>query len=290
MTLISKINLGKSSSGILQSSPKIINNNISIIIPVKNNQTGIDEYISNLDFISHTSYQDTPLEVIIVDNNSFEPLTYLKKSNRTYSITLIKCSKIGPASARNKGASLAKGEYLLFNDSDCVPMIGFINNYITNYKNGVVGYAGNIKNKSSHLIGNYYDAQEILIAPHNENKNPHYLITANCLVLKSAFDKIGGFNESFTLAAGEDIDLGLRLQSQGSLSYCLNSVVMHTFEADIYSFVKRFYRYGRGNKHLSKVTGNSLKPNLFRPQKKSISNYILAFIQFISMYIGYIKV
>jgi glycosyltransferase involved in cell wall biosynthesis len=111
MTLISRLVFFKDEKKKTEkkSSERIIRNEISIVIPVKDNQKGIDNYLTK--FFETHSKTDFPKEIIIVDNNS-SPALELKSEYLNFGlpIELILCRKIGPASARNKGAEIAKGK------------------------------------------------------------------------------------------------------------------------------------------------------------------------------------
>ena len=82
----------------------------SIIVPVYN----VEEYIDKcLKSIYNQTYKD--FEVIVVnDGTKDSSMEYVKK----YDATIINQENKGLSAARNKGASKAKGEYIIFIDSD----------------------------------------------------------------------------------------------------------------------------------------------------------------------------
>ena len=245
------------------------------------------------EFFEIQSEDKLPKEIIIIDNNSTRQIKISEEFNeRKIPIKLFNCRKIGPASARNLGVKKATGNWILFVDSDCIPTDSLLTGYLT-ANEGAVAYAGNIKSVGNGLLSNYYISQEILIPLKTENSErkfvPQYLITANCLVLKSAFEEINGFNEKIKIAGGEDVDLGLRLSQIGRLEFALNSVVKHNFNDGILGFANRFRRYGKGNRIIEDIYGTKMKPNIFRPNKKSIWNEIFAKLQWIFLLIGYLK-
>lgn len=291
MTLVSRVVFQNKNSSKKILGPKIQIENISIVIPVKNNQHGIDRYL--LHFFESQKDNPLPKEIIIIDNNSDTEInistSYL---NRGIPIKVIKCIKKGPAAARNMGVNISTGEWILFNDSDCIPTRDLITGYISS-ENGSIGYAGNIKSYSNDLISNYYESQEILIPlksqAHNNEYSPQYLITANCLVLKSALEKIKGFDESITIAAGEDIDMGIKLTELGRLSYSFNSIVYHDFNDGWRGFRKRFIRYGEGNKIIEDIWKVNMRPYPFKPNHKTFFNIIAAKMQFVWLTVGYYK-
>ena len=262
-------------------------NEITIVIPVKNNQKGIELFL-NVFLKTHKS-ENYPKEIIIVDNNS-KPKLKIEIDDYPISLKILSCSKIGPASARNFGVKNVETEWILFTDSDCIPTENLLTGYLKN-QNKSIGYAGNIISESQDIISKYYEDQEILIPPEvyiNKNSSrPDYLVTANCLVWKKAFEVIGGFNENIKIAGGEDIDLGFKLLNVGELSYAFESVSKHNFGDGIRDFKDRFIRYGFGNRIISEIYNLDLEPKIFKPNKKTLINYILAYLQYKWLKKGY---
>lgn len=286
MTMISRLGFKPTKKNNLISDFLGKTDDITIVIPVKDNQNGIDLFLTEF-FKTHTiGYY--PKEIIIVDNNS-NPAIKITKDFPVI-VRLLTCSKIGPASARNLGVQQSKTDWILFTDSDCVPTSSLLTGYMK-VQNGSLGYAGNIKALGQDIISKYYEQQEILVPPKvyerpNEPR-PDYLITANCLVWRPAFDKVGGFNETIKIAGGEDIDLGFKLLNIGRLTYAFDSIARHNFGDGLLDFRERFVRYGFGNKIISKLYDLDLKPKTFKPNKRSSINYILAFLQYVWLSKGY---
>lgn len=260
---------------------------ITIVIPVKDNQEGINLFLRTF-FETHQT-ANFPKEIIIVDNNS-HPAIKLPCLSYPIPVRVFTCEKLGPASARNYGTKHSSTKWILFTDSDCVPTSSLLTGYFQ-AQNMSVGYAGNIKAHGEDFISKYYEQQEILIPPkvyeQPDVSRPDYLVTANCLVWRFAFDIVGGFNEAITLAGGEDIDLGFRLLNIGQLSYAFESVAKHNFGGGILQFKKRFRRYGYGNKLISELYKLDLTPQKFKPNNPTLLNYVLASLQFIWLTSGY---
>ena len=89
------------------------------------------------------------------------------------------------------------------------------------------------------------------------------------------------------IAGGEDIDLGFKLLNIGQLTYAFDSIAKHNFGDGLKDFKERFKRYGYGNKIISDVYKLDLTPKIFKPNKQTLLNYILAFLQFIWLKRGY---
>ena len=265
--------------------PPIQSNDISIVIPVKDNQKGIDKLLESV-FVSQIS-EFYPKEIIIVDNNEVMCTKINTKFlGKGIEIKLFHCKTKGPGNARNVGWKRAKGKWILFTDSDCIMTNSSIQEYIKS-DNGSIGYAGNVKSIEKGPVSDYYDSQQILIPLQNEFEEPEYLITANCLVYHEALEKINGFNPKIRIAAGEDVDLGIRLRNYGKLTYCKKAIIMHNFDECIDDFKKRFVRYGKGNKIVSNIYNVDLSPEPFAPAVTNSTNNYLSGIQFHYLKKGY---
>lgn len=118
MTMISRLGFKPTRRKIIKSDLLRNTEEITIIIPVKDNQNGIDLFLT--EFFSTHSADNFPREIIIVDNNS-SPKIELKRTDYPIPVRLLTCSKIGPASARNFGVQHSQTDWILFTDSDCVP-------------------------------------------------------------------------------------------------------------------------------------------------------------------------
>jgi len=268
-------------------------NDISLIIPVKDNQKGINDFF-NAFFETHTP-EEYPLELIVVDNNSTPAITLpaLPKKDGGLTVKLLNCSKLGPACARNKGAFEASGKWLLFIDSDCVPTTSLIEAYCQCKKEGVVAYAGSVNALGKDNVSQYYQSQQIHYAPaiidKNGERKPKCLVAANILVLKKVFHQINGFNEAFEFG-GEDIDFGLRLAKEGDLAYAPNAIVLHNYDDGFRGFIRRFYAYGIGNRLVEQYHDIHLIPLPFTAKnKKVVVNHFLALIQWGCLLCGYLK-
>lgn len=260
---------------------------ISIVIPVKNNQRGIDRLLESI--VSCSENKVYPKEVIIVDNNSDTPLVLHRQY--PFPVKSFRCVKKGPGAARNLGAANASGKWILFIDSDCIFTPSSISGYVTD-NNDVIAYAGTVKIIGDDIFSCYYRDQNALhsmcvLNEQNGEVEPSTIVTANCLILKSAFDAIGGFNEEFIFAGGEDTDLGFRLKRIGRIRFNKNAEVVHEFGDGIQGLIKRYVRYGKGNRKLQDLYNIDFTPKHFLPNNPTIKNRIIAFIAVEAMRYGY---
>ena len=263
-------------------------NEISIVIPVKNNKLGVTRFLESF---FETQYLKTyPKEIIIVDNNEIlDTKIESQFIGKGIDIKVFHCKTEGPGNARNVGWKRAKGKWVFFTDSDCIATKSMISGFL-NADNGSIGYAGNVKSIEKGPISKYYEAQKILIPLQNEFGEPEYLITANALVYRKALNRINGFNPRIRIAAGEDVDLGIRLRNCGKLTYCSKAIVKHNFIESLDDFKNRFRRYGKGNRIVEALYGINLLPKPFLPQVMTSTNKYLSTLQYNYLKEGYISV
>lgn len=254
--------------------------NISMVVPVRDNQEGIDALVRWW----------TPLhadELVVVDDGSAVPIV-AKAPN----VRVIRTGPRGPAAARNTGWQAARTPWVAFVDSDCAPGSDWQQAFKRAWK-GEVAIQGGVSTKQRHAFARYYESQRVLTPMHWDNEGrPRYLITANALVWRPALERIGGFQGAFPLAAGEDIDLGCRLAEVGSLGWAPEALVTHAWEPSLLAFVRRFHRYGRGNRTLARVRPNLaplMRPFPFLPESGGASNMLLAQVAWLALAAGWFQ-
>lgn len=136
--------------------------------------------------------------------------------------------RISPAAARNLGASLAVGDYLLFIDADCIAAPDLVERMVERHRQGCAIVGGGVAVEP----GGYWTLCDNLIAfaPTLSVMPPgarSYLPSLNLSIARSLFQSVGGFDTAFPLAAGEDLDLSLRLRRQGHTLYFEPRAIVH---------------------------------------------------------------
>jgi len=99
---------------------------------------------------------------------------------------------------------------------------------------------------------NYYMTEEAILNPPLDAHGPQAIVTANAAVSAPVFRAVGGFDTSYPFAAGEDLDLGLRLRHWGPIGWARDAIVRHRFAESLDDFGNRFRRYGAGNAHMER--------------------------------------
>lgn len=185
------------------------------------------------------------------DDGSPEPLaSVISPFVSRLSLTVLAQSNAGPASARNRGARQARARVLAFTDDDCIPAPDWLarlaDRFATDPDN-LVG--GGIENT---LPGDpYATATQLIMNCVYEYYDQHartfrFFSTSNLAVPAQRFWEIGGFNENFPSAAGEDYDFCARWHEAGYRStYAPEAIVGHAHGHTMASFCRQHFAYGR---------------------------------------------
>lgn len=181
---------------------------VTVVIPAYNEEQVIGECLESL---QKQSYKD--LEIILVDDGSTDKTIEIVSSIPSrlrvnkYQVSrmlVLKQNHLGPGPARNLGASKARGEILVFVDSDMTFDQDFIKDLVspilegktigTFSKNEMNANQNNIWSKCWNINRNW--PPDRLIPPDYPDNAPVYRA-----ILKEEFDKVGGFD-----ATGEYTD------------------------------------------------------------------------------------
>jgi GT2 family glycosyltransferase len=234
-----------------------------------------------------------PAEVVVVDDN-VEPNA--PAWTRQRGVTLVQYpGNRGPAFARNAGAvhpSHRPIYWLYFTDAGCGRAPDFFAALAADMReraDRIVAVAGPVlgmyQRPDESPINCYMTVEGILNPPMDEH-GPQAIVTANALVDAGVFRALGGFDISYPFAAGEDLDLGIKLRGMGPIAWAPNAIVQHRFAEETEDLIRRFTRYGKGTAHLEqRMLLPSLRPVVFTAHLASMQRF--ADIQIAAMVAGY---
>ncbi len=188
------------------------------------------------------------VEVIVVDDGSSDPPSAL---GWPIEVRVFSQSRAGPAAARNRGAREARGVFLAFLDDDCSPRSDWLTSLaqaLATAPAALVG--GHTLNK---LENNpYAEASQRLVdaiyrQANNACRKGQFFTSNNLAMARETFFTIGGFDESYRQADGEDRAFCLRWRARGGLLHHVpDAVIEHLHDLDLEGFWRQHVAYGRG--------------------------------------------
>ena len=225
---------------------------ISVVLPTYNRQGRLSTCLESLE---RQTLELNRFEVIVVNDGSDDGTSnYLKEFSKKTNLTFkfINQQNSGPATARNKGVESSVEEYIAFIDDDCVASERWLEDYLSMLPLtlGCAGVGGRIKNVNEDPRESFLEV--LGVNQHSEpNKIGHtsYLITANALYKKEAFENVRGFDQQLNVPGGEDSDLSQRMIERGfHLKVSDRAVVFHHDRIGVISIYKTLKLYGYGEK------------------------------------------
>ncbi|MFN0108595.1 MAG: glycosyltransferase family 2 protein [Blastocatellia bacterium] len=227
------------------------NNNadVSVVVPVYNGVATIARTVECL--LNQTL---TPTEIIIIDDGSTdETAEVLQQFGKRISYQFKQNG--GPASARNLGVTLARGSFVTFTDSDCLPDRDWLRWLVAGFDSDeIAGAGGSVKSVDDSLIGEYVDLLRLMEPAENQSGEIEYLITANACFRRDALLAVGLFDERFRKPGGEEPALCRRIRELGyEFRFAAEAVVLHHHRQTVGSFWRTFQNYGEGRFRLGQL-------------------------------------
>lgn len=193
---------------------------VSVVIPTFNRSKWLGEAIESVEAQTFRNY-----EIIIVDDGSTEDIPgYINSKFPGNSFIFIRNDDVSsPGAARNKGAALANGKYLSFLDSDDIWLPKKLEKQVDLLERSLSIGAGFAGGACQYMTS----TGEPVMQPSYPPKSAEYKdficrikmpgSGSNNLILKSAFDEVGGFRED--LQRAEDKELWLKLLKNYKIVY-----------------------------------------------------------------------
>ncbi len=245
---------------------------VSIINPIRNTERTIERCLQSLIALD---YPKENLEFIFVDGGSTDStIQIIRDWQKQYSqiilITIPNCKS--PGEARNTALKVARGEYILFTDGDCVVHKDWVDKMLAPFfKDKKIGMVGGeiltLRTDDNNDVETYCEQTRFLSVsgrcrlssagyypdikrdlPHQVNGNIHspFFATANAAVSKEAVDAIG--REFWHEITNEDVDFSIRIIKKGfSLYFQPEAIVEHMHRLTLKDYCKQLFGYGFGH-------------------------------------------
>jgi GT2 family glycosyltransferase len=229
---------------------------VSIIIPVYNCEDTVGKCLESLIQLEGDDY-----EIIMMNDGSTDRTCEICDSFP--SVQVVSLENGGPSRARNKGVDLARGEFILFTDGDCIVESDWLDELRKGFDApdvaGVGGDqispddetpTGRLVQDFLKLIGFAGDYVKTCCVTTETDHNP----TCNVMYRKSVLKEVGGFDEA--IWPGEDVELDLKIKRAGyRLIFNPKAVVRHYRTKTYAAYGRMMMRYGNAQSYLVKKYG-----------------------------------
>ncbi len=260
----------------------------SVIIPVFNRPDEVAELLASLDKQSQKNF-----EIIIVEDGSKETCEHIVRNySDKLDIQYFYKENEKPAIARNYGSKRAKGNYLLFFDSDCIippDYFKIINKKLqANYTDAYGGPDAaspdfnNMQKAISYAMTSFFTTGGIRGG--GEKIDKFYPRSFNMGISKETYFKIGGFPET-KMHPGEDMVFSIEIVKQGYTTQRVNDAfVFHKRRNTLKTFFKQVFNFGKTRLIISKIYPETFKLFFVFPTLFTIGFVLCILLSFISIY------
>jgi colanic acid/amylovoran biosynthesis glycosyltransferase len=190
-----------------------------------------------------------PQDEIVVADNSREGSMLAEVGDRSSPKVVGATDQFGSYYARNAGAEVAAGEWLLFLDSDCVPPADLIDAYFANppgERCGILagGVEGSAEQQSA--VARWSRSRSALRSEVlSEEYEQKMGVTANLMARRDAWEAVGGFQER--IRSHGDTEFCWRVQDAGwELMHAPDAAVEHLHRETVGALARVSARYGAG--------------------------------------------
>lgn len=219
---------------------------LSLVLPVKGAQEELDACLSDVDKFT----QDETWELIVIDDNSPDVLS-LNNQDRALWRLVRREGESAASAARNTGAELCKGTYIVFLSS----FLSYPSDYIENLKAFIVDNRFDFaqhpivvsgENSLSHFQG-FIGDQSRRVNTTSENLSIKQSLFTAAIIKRDTFTTLGGFDSEMTHYGGHEMDLIYRMDQAGFKRRLeINDIVLKRNQvSDKAKTVSRLREYGR---------------------------------------------
>ncbi|OPZ95205.1 MAG: putative glycosyltransferase EpsJ [Bacteroidetes bacterium ADurb.Bin416] len=234
---------------------------LSLIVPVFNRPQEVEELLDSL-----TRQTRPDFEVVLVEDGSTQPCdAQVKQYEDQLSIQYLVKTNSGPGQSRNVGAKAAKGNYVVFLDSDCVVPPGYIEAVYHRLTTDYVDAFGGpdraddrftpMQKAINYAMTSFFTTGGIRGG--GEKLDKFFPRSFNMGYSKTVFEQTGGFS---AMRFGEDIDMSLRILKNGfKTALVTEAYVFHKRRSNLRQFYKQVFNSGIARIVLHKKHPGSLK-------------------------------
>jgi glycosyltransferase involved in cell wall biosynthesis len=254
---------------------------ISIVIPMFNEARHIGRTLLAAQKAAFAA--NIECELIVVDNGSTDDGPHIA---RQFGAQVLELPGLLIGALRNRGTAIASGEWLAFIDADIEMPEDWLKPLFELEASGQADvFALDLHTPAeAPWYATAWQRRTLRVSSQTSHV-VDWLPSANLLMLRRWFDKVGGFNE--TLRTGEDKEFTLRLHEQGARLLSINnSVALHWgYEMNWREWMgKELWRQGS---HLQLLRTHGFSLRLLRFPMLSLLVWLLDFLAISALFNGF---
>jgi GT2 family glycosyltransferase len=200
---------------------------VSVVVPTWERP---ERLAAALDALQAQTLEPGQFEVVVADDGASErtPEMLAARRDGRLGVRSVRLPGRGPAAARNAGWRAARAPLVAFTDDDCEPHPRWLEALLEAHRRNpaaiVQGVTRPIPREAELLRRPFTRTRRI------EGPSP-WFATCNIAYPRDLLERLGGFDELFPEALGEDTDLGWRALEHGtSVEFAPGAVVHHAVE------------------------------------------------------------
>ena len=218
----------------------------SVVVPTHNRPQTLRRCVQAL--LAQTA---ADLEIIVIDDGGTTPAAQTLAGLTDPRLRVERQANAGPAAARNRGAALARSAWLAFVDDDCAPRPDWLERLLSHAgdrpRDMVGGVTRNALPRNAFAEASQQLVDYLYVRLNADAGDALFLTSNNMLVPAEGYRAVGGFDEGFRLAAGEDRHFCRRWRDAGrAISVEPRAVVDHYHAMGLRRFWRQHVAYGRG--------------------------------------------
>jgi glycosyltransferase involved in cell wall biosynthesis len=261
----------------------------TIIIPSYNRASELDELLTS---ISRLKFPTGKFEVIVSDDGSTDNTAALVKAyqdQQKINLRYISQQNKGPGAARNHGLQNARGDFIIFVDSDVTmpeEWLEHIAKALESTNADAFGGPDTYRDDFSAFLKaiNYSMTSFISTGGLRGKKGKKlarfYPRSFNMGLSKELYNKIGGFG---TLRHGQDIEFSHRIIKSGAkVLFVEEACVYHKRRTNLKRFYKQVFNWGMARINLYKIDNSMLEALHTLPAAATLATLLIVILPLLS--------
>lgn len=184
---------------------------VSVVIATYNRAPILEKCLRSLFEQTFDDY-----EILVIDDGSTDetPRLLARMGESSQKLRWVRIENSGRSVARNLGIEEARGDYILFLDSDVVVTPRFLEIHMEAHRAFIASHPGG-QAFCQGLSLNVHDFDHLERKPNLFDFSAAFFATNNVSIRRDFLQKVGGFDPEFVEYGWEDLELGLRLRAAG---------------------------------------------------------------------------